>query len=65
MFSKPRADNDGFIWYGTYGGGLVRFDRIRKNYQRYLSRPGTPDALCSNRVQWSCRIPARNCGWDG
>ncbi len=50
VFSKPRADNDGFIWYGTYGGGLVRFDRIRKNYQRYLSRPGTPDALCSNRV---------------
>jgi signal transduction histidine kinase/DNA-binding response OmpR family regulator/ligand-binding sensor domain-containing protein len=50
VFSKPRADNDGFIWYGTYGAGLVRFDRIRKNYQRYLSRPGTPDALCSNRV---------------
>jgi len=50
VFSRPRADTDGFIWYGTSGGGLVRFDRARKTYQHYVSRPGSPGALSGNRV---------------
>ncbi|MRR38650.1 hypothetical protein EG829_29175, partial [bacterium] len=44
------ADRDGMLWYGTSGGGLMRFDPLRKTYRRYASRLGSPEALVNNFV---------------
>jgi signal transduction histidine kinase/ligand-binding sensor domain-containing protein/DNA-binding NarL/FixJ family response regulator len=44
------ADDSRYLWYGTWGGGLIRFDRERKSYTRFASHPGSPGGLADNSV---------------
>jgi signal transduction histidine kinase/ligand-binding sensor domain-containing protein/AraC-like DNA-binding protein len=44
------SDDDKYIWYGTWGGGLIRFDRARQSYLRFASRAGATDMLSDNYV---------------
>lgn len=43
-------DGRGSLWYGTVGGGLIRFDLRRKQYRRYAAIPGSDSALPANTV---------------
>jgi signal transduction histidine kinase/DNA-binding response OmpR family regulator/ligand-binding sensor domain-containing protein len=43
-------DSRGDLWYGTRGGGLIRFDLKRKAYRRYSADPYSDNALISNDV---------------
>ena len=48
-------DDSGNLWYGTRGGGLIRFDVKQKTYRRYAANPGSENALIANSV--SALIP--------
>jgi signal transduction histidine kinase/DNA-binding response OmpR family regulator/streptogramin lyase len=48
-------DGRGALWYGTRGGGLIRFDVQRKAYHRYAAKPGSDNDLNTNSV--SALIP--------
>ena len=43
-------DESGDLWYGTKGGGLIRFDVKGKTYRRYAANPGSDNALIANNV---------------
>ena len=43
-------DDRGNLWYGTGGGGLIRFDLKQKTYHRYSGNPGADNALIANAV---------------
>jgi signal transduction histidine kinase/AraC-like DNA-binding protein/streptogramin lyase len=43
-------DGRGAIWYGTFDGGVVRFDLEKKTYRRYAGKPGSDNALIANAV---------------
>jgi signal transduction histidine kinase/CheY-like chemotaxis protein/ligand-binding sensor domain-containing protein len=43
-------DGRGGLWYGTGGGGLIRFDLKQKTYRRYAGNPGLDNALIANGV---------------
>ncbi len=43
-------DHSGDLWYGTRGGGLIRFDVKQKEYRRYAADPGSDSALIANSV---------------
>jgi signal transduction histidine kinase/DNA-binding response OmpR family regulator/ligand-binding sensor domain-containing protein len=44
------TDRRGSLWYGTQGGGLIRFDMNQKTYRRYAGIPGSKNALIANSV---------------
>jgi ligand-binding sensor domain-containing protein/signal transduction histidine kinase len=41
---------EGFIWFGTFGHGLVRFDPRTEKYQSFRHDPRKPNSLSSNEV---------------
>jgi PAS domain S-box-containing protein len=43
-------DRDGTLWFGTFGDGLVKFDRQRRKFIRYRNDPATPDSLGEDNV---------------
>lgn len=43
-------DRDGRLWIGTYGHGLVRFDRETKSIDRYRHSPDDTSTLSGDRV---------------
>jgi signal transduction histidine kinase/DNA-binding response OmpR family regulator/ligand-binding sensor domain-containing protein len=43
-------DGGGGLWYGTAGGGLIRFDLGQKIYRRYTGCPDSDNALIANGV---------------
>lgn len=61
-------DAFGYIWLGTWGGGLNRFDVKSETFTRYEYEPDDPDSLSSNTIS---AIATRANGdlwvgtWDG
>ena len=43
-------DEDGTLWLGTQGSGLLRFDRNRKQFMRYRSKPDDTTSLSEDYV---------------
>ena len=43
-------DQNGMLWLGTWGVGLIRFDPETGQFRQYLHKPSTPNSLASNRV---------------
>jgi ligand-binding sensor domain-containing protein/signal transduction histidine kinase len=45
-----REDNSGFLWVGTYGHGLLRFDRRTGHFKTYAHNPSNPSSLSDDFV---------------
>ena len=43
-------DEDGVLWLGTFGNGLLKLDRERRHLTRYRQDPTDPDSLSADRV---------------
>jgi ligand-binding sensor domain-containing protein/two-component sensor histidine kinase len=43
-------DKDGYIWVGTFGGGLSRFDVKNERFIAYKNISGDETSICDNRV---------------
>ncbi len=43
-------DNEGLLWIGTFGGGLVRFDKNKERFIAYKNIPGDETSISDNRV---------------
>lgn len=44
-------DHDGYIWVGTWGGGVDRLDPRTGQFKNYTLNPNDPNSLSSDRVQ--------------
>ena len=44
-------DRAGVLWFGTFGGGLNRFDRDSEEFIHYQADPNDPHSLSSDNVQ--------------
>ncbi|MBS1519184.1 MAG: hypothetical protein JSS91_13950 [Bacteroidetes bacterium] len=45
-------DRDGYLWLGSYNGGLNRYDRSSGIFTRYIHIPGNESSIGSNTI-WS------------
>ena len=43
-------DNEGFLWIGTWGNGIIKFDRKKENGEHIYYDENKPTSLSSNRV---------------
>ncbi len=43
-------DSEGLFWIGTFGGGLVRFDKNNERFIAYKNIPGDETSISDNRV---------------
>ena len=48
------ADRRGFLWVGTYGGGLNRLDKQTRRFKRYPGAPDEPNGLSAADVVDLC-----------
>ncbi len=62
--NKFAEDDNGNLWLGTNGGGLVYFDRQRNTYKQYHHDPSNPNSL-SNDVIVSLWIDREKILWVG
>jgi PAS domain S-box-containing protein len=44
------VDREGYLWIGTAGGGLARYDHRTENFSRFTTDPGHPDSLNHDRI---------------
>lgn len=44
-------DKSGTLWVGTYGGGLLKYDRDCDCFQRFIHRPNDPTSLSFNEIK--------------
>ncbi len=45
-------DSDGFVWLGTWNGGLNRFNSVKNEFKLYVNDPKDPNSL-PNNIVWS------------
>ena len=45
-----QTDGRGCLWYGTTGGGLIRFDMNLKTYRRFAAQPASENTVNANGV---------------
>jgi PAS domain S-box-containing protein len=57
-------DRAGFLWFGTWGGGLNRFDRRTGRFRAYRHDPANPGSL-SNDFIWSMLLDHDGNVWAG
>jgi PAS domain S-box-containing protein len=57
-------DRSGFLWFGTYGGGLNRYDPRTGRFAVFRHDPGDPYSL-SNDVVYSLTIDRQGTLWAG
>ncbi|GEM_PF-623084 len=50
--SSIMEDRSGILWYGTYGGGISRFDPKRQKFNSVRAIPGVSNTLNSSMI-WS------------
>ena len=43
-------DNEGYLWIGTWGNGLIKFDKKNNKGIHYYNDPDNPFSISSNRV---------------
>ncbi|MBT9188331.1 hybrid sensor histidine kinase/response regulator transcription factor [Zobellia russellii] len=44
-------DSAGVLWVGTYGGGLLKYDREYDRFQRFIHDENNPESLSFNEVR--------------
>lgn len=44
-------DRYGYLWVGTYGGGLNRLDLKNQVFRQYLHSPDHPNSISNNRIR--------------
>ncbi len=44
-------DSSGYIWIGTWGSGLSKFDPSSETFTNFQNDPGDPESLSGSRVQ--------------
>jgi ligand-binding sensor domain-containing protein len=47
-------DNDGYIWIGTFGGGLNRFEKTTGRFVNFMNEPLSENSLADNDVLSLC-----------
>jgi signal transduction histidine kinase/ligand-binding sensor domain-containing protein/DNA-binding response OmpR family regulator len=58
------GDADGNLWFGTWGGGMFRYSKKTREWQRYLHDPGNPKSIPHNQVN-SLHVDADGRLWLG
>ena len=43
-------DKDGYLWIGTWGNGIIKFDRKNETGIHIYNKPDNPNSLGSNRI---------------
>ena len=43
-------DKDGYMWFGTFGGGINKFDPAHNKFSHYKHNPTDPFSLSSNNI---------------
>ena len=51
-FGKIYEDRAGILWFGTWGGGLDRYDPRTGTFTHYVHDPDDPNSLSSNRIEF-------------
>ncbi len=49
-----KQDADGYLWIGTWGNGLIRFDKKGEDGIHYYYKPNDPFTLSHNRITDIC-----------
>ena len=62
--SAINEDRAGYLWFGTRGAGLVRFDPLTGRSEVYRHRPGDPESLSHDTV-FALHIDHRGRLWVG
>jgi len=44
-------DSEGTLWVGTYGGGLLKYNRDFDSFKRYIHNANNPESLSFNEVR--------------
>ncbi len=50
-FGEVYEDRSGIFWFGTWGGGLDRYDPATGVYTHYRHDPGDPTSLSQDRIE--------------
>lgn len=58
------ADDDGTTWYGTFGDGLLKFNRGNELIKRYVHEEGRDNTLAGNSI-WCITKDRNNNLWIG
>lgn len=43
-------DRSGFLWFGTFGGGITRFDKQKNSFERFTYNPNKNNSLIDDDV---------------
>lgn len=57
-------DRSGILWFGTWGGGLSKYNRATDRFKLYQHNPANPDTLSDNMV-WSILEDSSGRLWIG
>ena len=57
-------DRSGVMWFGTYGGGLNKYNRSSERFRLYQHRPNLPNSLSDNMI-WSITEDSSGRLWIG
>ena len=57
-------DKEGYIWIGTYRGGLNRYDRMKNQFQVFKNNPLNPNSISENHIR-SLAVDKHNNLWIG
>jgi len=57
-------DNDGYLWLGTVGGGLNKFDMDAEKFYHYQHDPNNPNSLSHNNIN-AIYIDSKDDIWVG
>ncbi len=58
--TRIHEDRDGVLWLSTVDSGLLKLDRERTRFVRYVRDPGNPNSLPENFVQFAFRRQGRD-----
>jgi ligand-binding sensor domain-containing protein/signal transduction histidine kinase len=57
-------DRGGVLWFGTYGGGINRYDRQRDKFAYYRNNPKDPNSLSENFI-FAVYVDSQGYTWIG
>ena len=57
-------DRGGILWFGSYGGGVNKYDRLRDNFSYYRYNPEDRNSL-SNNLVFPIHVDSEGYAWIG